>query len=119
MQIDKTSNLNPTKKEMKIDTNGKSKKNAREDSNKATLKQKNTKKKIKRYTPVSFNLKNFSFDSRNFQFRCKIYFRSAKEIISTLFSLICFFKSGFTHFASSKAPQLSKKLGCSITSPTS
>lgn len=119
MQRGKMSNLRPIRKELRTDTIDKSEKNALEDNNKTTLKTKNSKKKIKRYALISFSLKNFSLDSRNFQSSCRIYFRSAKEIISILFSLILIFKSGLTHFASSKAPLLSKNEGCNITSPTS
>jgi hypothetical protein len=88
VQIGKMSNLSPIRKELRMYMIDKSEKNALEDNNRTTLKTKNSKKKIKRYALVSFSLKNFSLDSRNFQSSCRIYFRSAKEIISTFFSLI-------------------------------
>jgi hypothetical protein len=88
VQIGKMSNLRPIRKELRMDTIDKSEKNALEDNNRTTLKIKNSKKKIKRYAFVSFSLKNFSLNNSNFQSSCRIYFRSAKEIISTLFSLV-------------------------------
>jgi hypothetical protein len=78
------SNLKPTKKELRIYTVDKSKKNALEDNNKATLKTKNSKKKIKRYALVSFSLKKISFYSRNFY----ILFKNLFSLLNTSFHTI-------------------------------
>jgi hypothetical protein len=64
--IGTTSNLKPIKREERIDTYGNSLKNIYEDKNKAVLKTKNNKKKIKKYTLVIFNLKKLFFDNCTF-----------------------------------------------------
>ncbi|MDR2458152.1 MAG: hypothetical protein LBD41_06720 [Clostridiales Family XIII bacterium] len=87
VQIGKMSNLKPIKKELRMDTIDKSKKNALEDNSKATLKTKNSKKKIKKYTPVSFSLKNFLFGSRNFYIPFKNLFSPLNISLYTIWSI--------------------------------